>query len=467
MSDIIVKFDPTLKQSDIVVRMSDNVSVEETSDDNQPKNPTDLQQTAIYGIQCPIIAINDVVIRYEDIISFKLDDTGSIPSCNVTAVDRQNLISKLNTPGADTEMRVQILPPFEDVYKKIDLTFYISSFKMDYEGVISVSGSYKNLNLFASQFKAFGEISTYKMFETIAKDTELGFASNVEEEDDKRYMYCNFIPYTELINRELPKADDKKMYSWWIDCWNYLNFVNIKDRYDTIIPNDELKIWITGIVDGAVAGETKAPIQVTAELTTLFGSEESQLHVFDFRNNTSPGVNASGTDTIYSVYSQENRDYKDIYVGNEDVKKDIYTHFQYLGEIYGDYDYITPPSIRGLRFKKMSMDELEVDLGSPLLGLQRGGKVNFSNYYVSGQQSDMIDSLSEAGVYDTEVTTNVQFEEPENSAAQDRFMLDKSVSGQYLIKGNIYSFENRRWKHTCILSIPADQKPKLLNKDEE
>lgn len=466
MADIVVKFDPTLKQSDIVVRMSNNVSVDEVGEENHPKNVTDLQQTAIYGVQCPIIAINDVVIQYEDIINFELNDTGVVPSCSATVIDRQNLISELNTPQSDNEMRVQILPPFEDVYKKIDLTFYISSFNMMGDNMISVNGTYKNPKLSASQFKSLGKISTYEMFETIAKETELGFASNIENGEDKRYMYCNFISYNDLIERELPKADGECMYGWWIDCWNYLNFVDVKDRYETIIPKDDLKLWITGLADGAVQGEVKDPIEVPAELTTLFGTEESQLHVFDYRHNSDPGTNMSGTDTVYSIYSQENHEYKDVYLGNKDVEKDIFTNYQYLGEVYGEYDYMLPPVKREAYFRKMSLNRLEVDLGFPLLGIQRGGKVNFSDYYVDGQRSDMKKDLIASGVYDDNAKTNVQFEEI-NPGTNDLFELNKSVSGQYMVQGNIYSFSNRRWKQTCILVMPIEQQPKLLKKDEE
>ena len=86
MAKLEVKYDPTLEQSEIIARL-DNSSPEEAGKDYQD-NKTDLQQTSIYGVQCPIIAVNNIMIAYEDILSFELDDTGHIPPSGAPATDQ-------------------------------------------------------------------------------------------------------------------------------------------------------------------------------------------------------------------------------------------------------------------------------------------------------------------------------------------------------------------------------------------
>ena len=77
MSKIQVKFDPTLEQTDIVMKLNDS-SVDEMGDEYE-KNISGIQQTSVYGIMAPLIAINNIVIGYNDVILFELDSTGVFP----------------------------------------------------------------------------------------------------------------------------------------------------------------------------------------------------------------------------------------------------------------------------------------------------------------------------------------------------------------------------------------------------
>ena len=84
-------------------------------------NKTEIQQTSVFGIQSPLIAIDNVVIDFNDIQSFNLRSTGVLPELEMIVFDKYDLISSIDTPGMDNEVRVQILPQFENAYKKIKL----------------------------------------------------------------------------------------------------------------------------------------------------------------------------------------------------------------------------------------------------------------------------------------------------------------------------------------------------------
>ena len=469
MAKIEVKYDPTLEQSEIIARL-DNTSPEEAGEDYKG-NQTALQQTSIYGVQCPIIAINNIMVAWEDIITFELDDTKHIPSVTLHVMDRKNLIQYLDSPGNDNELRIQILPPFEDAYKKINLTFLISHYSMGENGDdLYISGVYKLSKFTSSQFKSFGEIGLYELFDKIASDSKLGLASNVESMEDKRFVYCPYTSYQRTIEKEVSHSgDETTIYDWWIDSWNYLNLVNIYERYNAIDSEDDMKVWISGAVDEIGEGIHIEPQEVTADLTNMFGTEETQLHVFDYRINTDPGINIyEGTDKVYSVYSMKNKEYQDTYISDGDVKKDVFENFEYKGEVYGEYDYITGGMKREPFLQKMKTGSIEVDLGQPLLGLQRGNRVNFACYYNNDNMDYPTYGLSEEGDMNTNIQTNVPLMEPDvnESDPSDTFKLNKSVSGQYLIIGNVYKFFDKHWTHTVILTRPADQKPKMLVDEE-
>lgn len=460
MSKLEVKYDPTLEQSEIIARL-DNPGPDQT--DGSIRNMTEIQQTSIYGVQCPIIAVNNIMIAYEDILSFELDDYKHIPSVSMHIIDRKSLIQILDTPGNDNELRIQILPPFENAYKKINLTFLISKFSMGNQNDLYITGIYKLSAFTSSQYKSFGEISLYELFDKIASETHLGFATNVENGDDKRFIYCPYNSYQNTIEKEISHSgDETNIYEWWIDAWNYLNLANIYERYNTIDSVDDMKVWISGAVDERGEGIEIEPQEVPAELTNIFGTEETQLYFRDMRINNNPGINVhAGTDKIYSVYSMNNREYQDTYISNGDVKKDIYNNFEYKGEVYGDYDYITNGMLRDPFLQKMNSEFLEVDLMQPLLGLQRGNHVTLARYYNDDSIDYPSSGLPEEGAMDDNPKTETPVMEPDTKGA-DTFKLDKSVSGQYMIIGNIYKFNEGQWTHTVLLTRPATQKPKIL-----
>jgi hypothetical protein len=466
MALIEVKYDPTLEQSDIIARI-DNTSLEEAGE-NYEGNMTAMQQTSIYGVQCPIIAVNNIMVAMEDILSFELDDSKHIPKVTMHIIDRKSLIQYLDAPGNDNELRVQILPPFEDAYKKINLTFLVSNFSMGEMGNdLYITGVYKLAKFTDSQFKSFGEVCLYDLFDKIASETQLGFATNVEAGEDKRYVYCPYNSYQNVIEKEIKHSgDETTVYDWWIDVWNYLNLANMYERYTAIDQEDDMKVWISGAVDEVGEGIHIEPQEVPAELTNLFGSEESQLFVGAYRLVTKPGINVrEGTDKIYSVYSMNNKAYEDTYISDGDVKKDVFNNFEYKGEVYGDYDYITGGMKREPFFQKMNNGCVEVDLQQPLLGIQRGNHVTFACYYNDDNRDYPTSGLPEEGGMEEDPQTTTPVMEPDTTGA-DTFKLDKSISGQYMVAGNKYKFANNQWTHTVILTRPIDQKPKILAEEE-
>ena len=216
MSIIQVKFAHKLKQSDIIIPLTNSSKSE--MGDAYTKNQTEIQQTLVYGIMSPLIMVNNIVVDVVDVVDFELKSVDVTPTVNLTIKDRYKLLTTLDTPGIDNELRIQILPKFEDKYKKINLTFYITNFKQNGE-YLSIRGEYKIPKFLSSNIKSFGEINTYSLYESIATETQLGFASNIEFNDgDKRWVYCDNKSYKELLDKEIQRSGvDTQILDYWID----------------------------------------------------------------------------------------------------------------------------------------------------------------------------------------------------------------------------------------------------------
>ena len=468
MSIIQVKFDNTLQQSDIIIPLT--YSSHDEAGEVYQRNQAEVQQTSIYGIQAPLIMINTIVVNFPDVLSFELICEKVTPEVHMTVQDRYQLSTILDTPGIDNELRVQILPKFEDKYKKINLTFYITQLRVK-NGIISIVGEYKAPKLTSSNIKSFGETSTYNLFQTIAQETGLGFATNTEDDSNNRFMYCDNKSYKDILKEETMRSSvDKKIYDWWVDWWNNLILADIYERYNATDPDEDMLIWMAGQNQEVTEGSEIEPIQICATLHNHPAQKTTELYVEDYKICNNPGSQMyKGTDRVYSVYELDKLEYMDHLIQDGDTQTDIFCKYEYLGESYGTHNYLLSNKIYETFKQKISTNEtIEVTLRTPLLGIMRGNHVNFYCYMNDGATEDLQNVLKDSGVINENAESNIPFTDDPNieEKYQDgHFVLDKSVSGQYLVTKCSMRFKDGRWNYLVTLSRPSINKPKLINEE--
>lgn len=473
MGKIYLEFENRLKQSDIVIPLTDSSTEEAGSD--YVYNRTGFMQTSIYGILTPLIQINNIIVDFTDVNSFILKSTGPVPTVSLSVRDRYNLISSIDTPGSDNELRIQILPQFDNAYKKINLTFYITKTHIS-GNQITISGAYKVPKLTNVQFKCLGSMDTYNLFRNIAIETDLGFATNCAEMSDERFIYCDHKSYLDVLNNEISNAssDESHIYDWWIDLWNNITLANIYERYNTIEPEEEMMIWVSGDPHEMLEGVKVDPIQVPAILHNLPMASNLELHVSDYKTDNKHGSQISaGTDKIFSCYVENLKEYKDTLIQDGDVKKDIWTKCEYLGEVYGEYNYLLAKQCRDAYIQKLGTESVIITLKTPLLALMRGSKVNFAWYIADTQYDARMSNYKSAGIINDSVPTPGLDDTLSDDTVEmygpraDEFQKDNSISGQYMIAGQIMSYSLGSWDYQLILKRPQSQKTKVLNLDQE
>lgn len=471
MGKIQVKFDNTLKQSDIIVRLTN--SSKDESGDNYKNNQQEIQQTSIYGIQAPLIMVNNIVVDFSDVIYFNLKSIDTLPTVQMTIRDRKRLLTTLDTPTIDNELRVQILPKFDDKYKKINLTFYITSMRCQND-IINISGEYKVIPFISDSIKSFGEINTYQLFETIAKETGLGLASNMDSNDkDKRFIYCDNKSYENLLSREIRRSgSDLQICDYWVDWWNNLTLVDIYERYNTIDSEKDMMLWVAGQNKEMTEGNKIMPLEVPAVLNNHPTNETSELYTPTYSISNNMGVQKyTGTDRVFSVYEDSKTEYLDYLIQDGSVEKDIFKKYEYLGEVYGEYNYLLAEKKRDSFLQKISSNEtIKVTLKTPLLGLLRGNKVNFLWYINDDHTKNLFDTLKKNKLIQ-KTSTDIPIidalpNEEESETNDGSFIKDESISGQYLIVGQEMKFENMEWSYILTLCRSNISKPKLIKEDE-
>lgn len=464
MSIITVEFDNTLTQSEITMPLLSSSPAESGNDNSQAA--TEKAQTAVFGIQTPLIQINSTIIDFDAVQYFELSSKGVLPELTITVQDRYELINNIDKPGLDNEVRIQILPKFDNAYKKINLTFYVSNIQINGNS-IRLSCLYKLPMLVSSQYKSFGEIDTYNLFKTAAIDTGLGFASNISELSDNRFIYCDNKSLLDVMKSEIDYSNaNEYILDWWVDLWNNINLVDVKERYNAIDPDDDLMIWVAGQVDEVGQDIENKPNKVIATLTTHPSLTNSELYVKSYSIQTNPGMSSTmGTDKVYGIYEDNNNEYIDYFIQDGDVKKDIFTKYTYIGENYGDYNYMLAKYLRKGYLQKITSENITVSLKSPLLALMRGHRVNFVRYVNDSRIENRLKNLENAGVINRNVESNIPLENYIIDTPSDngQFIIDKTASGQYLIWDITIKYINNEWAYNLTLVKPASSKTSIVN----
>jgi hypothetical protein len=466
MSKIEVKFDPEIEHTEIEVALL-STSESEITEPKYWNNVFEVQETSVVGILTPLVQINKVVIDVADIVDFSLKSIDVLPQLQMTFKDRCNLTASIDTPGNDNIVALKILPQFDGIYKKIELEFYINSIRISNQFVTIVC-TYKLPKFTSSTIKALGELNTFKLFEDIAKENKLGFATNVEENDeDKRFIYLDNKSYFEILNKEIKYAStEMKVYDYWVDYWNYLTFADIYERYHTIEPEEEMRLFIAHHYREADEDLKVKPQETHAVISNHILFQDSELYVNKYNIINKPGMQLyKGSDKLYSVYEFANKEYLDYLIQDEDVKRDIFAKYEYVGECYGPYNYLLSEKKRDSFMQKMKSELIEVEVNTPMLGLLRGNKINFLWYINDSHMSMNKKALEDDGIIKKDpMLTDLQISDEEQPHGEqfDNY-LDRNISGQYLIIGSHIKFNNKKWTHTVTLCRPFDKKTQLLN----
>lgn len=465
---ITVKRDPQIELPKIITGLMETPRPYEGVNEY---NTSGVDQTEVYGVLCPLLSLNGVVVDMPNLIRFELDCTGMLPRVEFVFRDRNNLFAQYNLPSLNNSLQIQIIPPVDATYHKINMTFYVTDISYS-NGIVSGEGTYEVKGLLTDKAHSMGELTTYELCDKISVESKLGFASNVAGTDDKRFIYCDYKDYGNLLKEEISRsaADDLHVYDCWVDMWNYIVLCDVLERYTHLDTEEEMTIWVADHNTIGGINDKAEPARIQCVLSNHPAMERNELFVRMYEVITDNQYVRHGTKKSVAVYNMNTNQYMKHYVSDGDVNNvESSVSLEYGGEVYGDYDYIFSKQCRNMFLKKMKSEIIEVTLTSPIFGLSRGDQCRFvwldndprNKYWRETlEQNNATSTISDIDAKDMNWLNG--WVSSVKGVQDDSLYINLQVSGQYTVLGILADYENGNWLYKIQLVRPASRKPKLM-----
>jgi hypothetical protein len=226
------RFDPEIEL--------DELSIPDISPEEQDQSGSHEEKRL--GSVYPLMKILSQQFNQNHILRFRLSSSGYkdfLPTISTRIKDPNLDFLDANYP-LDGETLSVFLRTYTDQLKPLRNDYLITSVnsstsrKEGRGNEYTINGYLKVPRLFGEVCKSFKEKTSYEVLQEIAKDLNLGFASNVDSTDDKMNWICPFDSYFRFIKTVCSHAykDEKSFFVCFIDIYYYLNFVDVNKLFN-------------------------------------------------------------------------------------------------------------------------------------------------------------------------------------------------------------------------------------------
>jgi predicted chitinase len=176
----------------------------------------------------PFIWYNAYQIVVSDISYFQLHMSNNLPTVKIVFRDSLNKMKDQGFPLDDTKISV-FLNPRTTQLKPIHMDFKIVNFQVD-EPVYSITGVLDVNKLYVKQFKSYSNMSSYQALTQIARESGLGFNSNVNDTNDIMTWINPGQKVYEFLNRIVDSSylSDESFILGYVDYYYNYNFVDLE-----------------------------------------------------------------------------------------------------------------------------------------------------------------------------------------------------------------------------------------------
>lgn len=199
--------------------------------------------TKTFGIDSPVIKINNYTFEKGDILNFELSNEGTIPFVSVTVLDSKKAFGIDAFPRDGDVFTMYIGSKNQSTFKSIHLDVEILNISTDPNSSggpikVSISGRVNIPKMFAENCQHLEENTSLEHLKTVAQELGLGLASNVDDTIDSQIRIQPFINYIDFIKEIVSTSyiSDDSFQSFFIDPYYYLNFVDINKIFNTKNP---------------------------------------------------------------------------------------------------------------------------------------------------------------------------------------------------------------------------------------
>lgn len=285
-----------------------------------------VRQSLMKGEESPVIKMNGTILSNKLIQNFSLSLMGQdsfLPQCRVSFIDDDAKFIDQNYPMDGDLMSIYLkssvkeLKPLRNDYQIES----VSSADLAGEGrgaTINVKGSLRVPRLYGEESKAYKDKTSWEVLREIAKDLQLGFASNVSETDDEMTWINPNISRYDFIQHVSSHAykDDSSFFICFIDQYYILNFINVNQQFSFTEQFDPAKI--TRLFDASYTDESAEvdDFNLTDELFVTNDSSRtgtnSQIYGYTLVQNAGVIARSHGYQRHVQFFDYNQRDYVDL-----------------------------------------------------------------------------------------------------------------------------------------------------------
>lgn len=233
--------------------------------------------TKTFGIQSPVIVINEYPFERTNIKSFTLSSSDILPTVQATLIDTKDVFGVDAFPRDGDSMTVFINSKNESTFKAIHLDFEITDITANpaKEGdpkKINVSGRVKIPKLFSENCQYLETDTSMNHLTTVAKELKLGLASNIDETTDAQTRIQAYISYIDFITQIVSSSyiSDDSFQNFFIDQYYYLNFIDVNRIFNSKNPKLEEFQETMASMSVSMAEEREIDESVDSTPTKLF-----------------------------------------------------------------------------------------------------------------------------------------------------------------------------------------------------
>jgi hypothetical protein len=350
----------------------------------------------------PFLWYNVYQIEYEHILSLQLTYSENIPILQVKFRDSLGKMKDDGIPLDDSRISLY-LNPRSKMLKPIHLDFKIVEFSENL-GNYEILGALDVKELYLKKFKSYSKKTSYELFSQIAKDTGLGFASNVDNTEDRMTWINsgNRLIYFMNETSKFAYKSDETYLTTYIDFYYQLCYIDVEKEMKRDIQN-ELGLVNTGMED-IVKDENKEKIQKNF-LTNDFAAKSTNFYFekYTIINDSTSKSLRKGYKTKLKYYDElikhfiefdvdpitSEADLKILLRGapQDDVFFKEHVNFHYAGRIDEDNmhkNFHYAPVQNKINFTELSKISIMVELPTPNFNFYKYQKI----YLILSNQKD-------------------------------------------------------------------------------
>lgn len=431
--------------------------------------------TKTFGIDAPVIVLNNYVFERADLKTFNLSSSGIIPTVDINLVDTKNIFTVDSFPRDGDFFTIFINSKNQKTFKSIHLDFEITNISAepsrpgDYKRVF-ISGRLKVPKVYAEACQYLENNTSLEHVIQVAKELGLGVASNIDQTNDTQTRIQPFINYIDFIKQIVNSSyiSDDSFQTHFIDHYYYLNFINVNSIFNAKNPKIEefqesfasmnvslgeegfaddnidstpSKLFLTNKVDFKPTNQYIGKYELINQSNLITETHGHFRDITIYDDNGDPKLDEYSisaplktdsknlTDIQSSLINNQNSEYTKItkhkYMGRQNVGEDG------LGNIHQNYLYAQIHNARNN--DELQKLKLVVTLESFNPSLQRYQKVPVLIYNIESESISASLRLEEEKKKKGFKDSSIDLKRSVNEEQPDQ-VLDQFLSGYYLIE---------------------------------